>query len=68
MAKEGQRKTNSSAKKRFRVASNGRVRRKCAGLSHGLMKQTNKQRKQKQTNKSVNKSDSPRVLVMLSAR
>lgn len=36
-------KTNSSAKKRFRLTASGKVRSSQAGKRHGMIKRTNKQ-------------------------
>ncbi len=36
-------KTNSGAKKRFRLTASGKVRRQQAGKQHGMIKRTNKQ-------------------------
>ncbi|MEC8977834.1 MAG: bL35 family ribosomal protein [Pseudomonadota bacterium] len=66
MPKEGTRKRNSSAKKRFRsTGSSDRLRRRAAGRSHGMMKQTRKCREQKQGVKVVGAADLPRVKEML---
>jgi large subunit ribosomal protein L35 len=58
-------KTNSSAKKRFKVTGSGRVRRGSAGLSHMMIgKSANRRRKLRKHN-MVNDADEKRIKRML---
>ena len=58
-------KTNSSAKKRFKITGSGRVRRGSAGLSHMMIgKPANRRRKLRKHN-LINDADEKRVKRML---
>ncbi len=58
-------KTNSSAKKRFKVTGSGRVRRGSAGLSHMMLGKSANRRRNLRKHKMVNDSDEKRILKML---
>mgnify|MGYP005647217817 CR=1 FL=1 len=58
-------KTNSSAKKRFKLTGSGKIKRKHAYKSHILTKKS-KKRKLKLTHAGlVSKADTPRIKVLL---
>ena len=58
-------KTNSSAKKRFKVTGSGRVRRASAGLSHMMLGKSANRRRNLRKHKMVNDNDEKRILKML---
>lgn len=58
-------KTNSSAKKRFKVTGSGKVKRKHAFANHILTKKTHKQKKRLSKSAIVDDVDTPRIKRML---
>ena len=58
-------KTNSSAKKRFKVTGSGRVRRGAAGLSHMMLGKPANRRRKLRKHKMVNDADEKRIKRML---
>lgn len=58
-------KTNSSAKKRFKVTGSGKIKRSKTKKSHLLRKKTKKQKRHLNIDTVVHKSDEPRVKAML---
>jgi len=58
-------KTNSSAKKRFKVTGTGKIKRKHAYKSHILTKKETKQKRNLTHDALVSKADSYRVKKML---
>ncbi|MBI4929609.1 MAG: 50S ribosomal protein L35 [Bacteroidetes bacterium] len=58
-------KTNSSAKKRFRVTASGKIKRKHAYKSHILTKKSKKRKRHLSHAALVHKSNLPRVRAML---
>ena len=58
-------KTNSSAKKRFKVTGTGKIKRKHAFKSHILTKKTTKQKRNLTHSGLVSPSDEDRVMKML---
>ncbi len=58
-------KTNSGAKKRFKLTGTGKIKRKHAFKSHILTKKTTKQKRALTHMGLVHKSDEPRVKDML---
>lgn len=58
-------KTNSSAKKRFKLTGTGKVKRKHAFKSHILTKKETKRKRNLTKATLVHKSDMPRVKQML---
>lgn len=58
-------KTNSGAKKRFRLTGTGKIKRKHAYKSHILTKKTTKQKRNLTHATLVNPSDENRVKAML---
>ncbi|MCB9227512.1 MAG: 50S ribosomal protein L35 [Chitinophagales bacterium] len=58
-------KTNSSAKKRFKVTGSGKIMRRKAFHSHILTKKDKDTKKQMTHDTEVHKSDMPRVKRML---
>ncbi len=58
-------KTNSSAKKRFRVRSSGKIKRFQAGTSHLLRKKSKKAKVRLSGSTSVSKADSKRMKALL---
>jgi large subunit ribosomal protein L35 len=58
-------KTNSSAKKRFRLTGTGKVKRNHAYHSHILTKKSNKRKNNLVKSTLVHEADEPRVLRML---
>ena len=58
-------KTNSSAKKRFKVTGSGKVKRNHAYHSHILTKKSNKRKKKLVKSTIVDKADEARVKRML---
>lgn len=58
-------KTNSSAKKRFKVTGSGKIMRRKAFHSHILTKKDKDVKKQMTHDAEVNKADMPRVKRML---
>ncbi|HNW48340.1 MAG: 50S ribosomal protein L35 [Bacteroidales bacterium] len=60
-------KTNSGAKKRFKLTGTGKVKRKHAYKSHILTKKTTKQKRNLTYSALVSSSDEKRVKAMLVA-
>ncbi|GAB5536659.1 MAG: 50S ribosomal protein L35 [Rubricoccaceae bacterium] len=58
-------KTNSAAKKRFKLTGTGRVKRKKAFASHILTKKSPKRKRNLRESTLVSKVDEPRVKRML---
>lgn len=58
-------KTNSSAKKRFKVTGSGKIKRYKAYKSHLLRKKSTKQKRHLNVDTVVHKADEPRVKAML---
>jgi len=58
-------KTNSSAKKRFRLTGTGKIKRKHAFKSHILTKKETKQKRNLTHSTLVDKADEPNVKFML---
>jgi len=58
-------KTNSSAKKRFKVTGSGRVRRSSAGLQHGMLGKSANRRRKLRKHEMVNDADEKRIKRML---
>ena len=58
-------KTNSSAKKRFKLTGTGKIKRKSAYKSHILTKKTTKQKRNLTTTSYVSDGDSGNVKRML---
>lgn len=58
-------KTNSSAKKRFKVTGSGKVKRNHAYHSHILTKKSNKQKKRLVKSAIVDKTDEARIKRLL---
>jgi len=58
-------KTNSSAKKRFKIASSGNIKRKKPYHSHILTKKTQKRKRSLRKSTLVSIADKPRVKRML---
>jgi large subunit ribosomal protein L35 len=58
-------KTNSSAKKRFKVTGSGRVRRGTAGLSHMMIGKSANRRRGLRKNSMVSDADEKRIKKML---
>jgi len=58
-------KTNSSAKKRFKLTGSGKVKRKHAFANHILTKKTHKQKKRLSKTAIVEAVDTPRIKRML---
>ncbi len=58
-------KTNSSAKKRFKLTGSGKIKRKHAFKSHILTKKETKQKRNLTKAGLVHKSDTPNVKAML---
>lgn len=58
-------KTNSSAKKRFKVSGSGKIMRKKAGKRHLLGHKTKVQKTRLAGKTEIHKSDEPRVKKML---
>ena len=58
-------KTNSSAKKRFKLTGTGKIKRKHAFKSHILTKKTIKQKRNLTKATLVSKADTPNVKHML---
>lgn len=58
-------KTNSSAKKRFKVTGSGKIKRKHAFKSHILTKKTTKQKRNLTKATLVSDADTPNVKHML---
>ncbi len=54
-------KTNSGAKKRFKVTASGRLKRKKAFASHILTKKSPKRKRNLRTATLVDKADEPRM-------
>ena len=59
-------KTNSAAKKRFKLTGTGKIKRKHAFHSHILTKKTTKQKRNLVHDTLVNGSDERRIKAMLS--
>jgi large subunit ribosomal protein L35 len=58
-------KSNSSAKKRFKVTGKGKIKRKKAGKSHILTKKSNKRKRQLRKATLVDKADKKSVKRMI---
>ena len=58
-------KTNSSAKKRFKVTGSGRVRRASAALSHMMIGKSANRRRKLRKHRMVDEADEKRVKRML---
>lgn len=58
-------KTNSGAKKRFRLTGSGRVRRKKAFTSHILTKKSPKRKRNLRQSTLAHKADEPRMKRLL---
>ena len=58
-------KTKSGAKKRFKVASSGRIKRGSAFLRHILTKKTTKRKRQMRRRSAVNSTNTAAVRSML---
>ncbi|MET3730620.1 50S ribosomal protein L35 [Moheibacter stercoris] len=58
-------KTNSSAKKRFKLTGTGKIKRKHAYKSHILTKKETKQKRNLTHSTLVDKADEPNVKFML---
>ena len=58
-------KTNSAAKKRFKLTGTGKIKRKHAFHSHILTKKTTKQKRNLVHDTAVNKSDENRIKALL---
>jgi len=58
-------KTNSGAKKRFRLTGSGRVRRGKAGLSHMMMGKSANRRRKLRKNDIVSPADEDRIKRLL---
>lgn len=58
-------KTNSAAKKRFKVTGSGKIKRKKAFTSHILTKKTQKRKRNLRKATLVNESDAPNVSKLL---
>ncbi len=58
-------KTNSSAKKRFKLTGTGKIKRKHAFKSHILTKKETKQKRNLTHSTLVDKADEPNVKFML---
>src|SRR3954465_170347 len=58
-------KTNSSAKKRFKVTGSGRVRRGSAGLSHMMIGKSANRRRKLRKHAMVNDADEKRIKRLL---
>jgi large subunit ribosomal protein L35 len=58
-------KTNSSAKKRFKLTGSGKIKRKHAYKSHILTKKETKQKRNLTHSTLVDKADEPNVKFML---
>ncbi|MET0339724.1 MAG: 50S ribosomal protein L35 [Polyangiales bacterium] len=58
-------KTNSSAKKRFKVTGSGRVRRSSGGLQHGMLGKSANRRRKLRKHEMVNDADEKRIKRML---
>lgn len=58
-------KTNSSAKKRFKVTGSGKIKRNRAYKSHMLRNKTKKQKRHLNIDTTVHSSDESRVKAML---
>ncbi len=61
-------KSNSGAKKRFKVNSNGKVKRKHAFRSHILTSKTTKRKRQLRKNTLVAVTEEKKVRAMISKR
>lgn len=58
-------KTNSGAKKRFKISAKGKIRRKHAYKSHILTKKETKQKRDLTKMANVHKSDEARIKALL---
>ena len=58
-------KTNSSAKKRFKLTGNGKIKRKHAFKNHILTKKETKQKRNLRYMSVVDKSDEPNIKRLL---
>ena len=61
-------KTNSSAKKRFKLTGSGKIKRRKAFHSHILNKKSNKRKKRLTQSATVTAADMPNVKRMLALR
>jgi large subunit ribosomal protein L35 len=55
-------KTNSSAKKRFRLTASGKVKFKPAKKRHGLVKRPQKMKRQSRRNEVMHPADAKKVI------
>lgn len=58
-------KTNSAAKKRFKVTGTGKIKRKHAYKNHILTKKTTKQKRNLRHSGLVSDADTPRIKALL---
>lgn len=58
-------KTNSAAKKRFKVTGTGKIKRKHAYKNHILTKKTTKQKRNLRHSGLVSAADTPRIKALL---
>ena len=58
-------KTNSSAKKRFKLTATGKIKREKAFKSHILTKKTRKTKRNLRQSTLVDKTDERRIKIML---
>lgn len=58
-------KSNSGAKKRFKVTGSGKIKRRKAGKSHILTKKSNKRKRQLRKATLVDKADEKHVKQMI---
>ena len=61
-------KTNSSAKKRFKVTGSGKIKRFQAGTSHMLRNKSKKAKLRLRGSSLVSKADTPRIKDLLCIR
>ncbi len=61
-------KTNSGAKKRFKLTGSGRIKRQKAGRSHILTSKSRKRKRHLRQDTLVHKADTPNVLHCLALR
>lgn len=59
-------KSNSGAKKRFKLTANGKVKRKKAFRSHILTKKSTKRKRNLRHDTLVDKTDAPRIKRLIS--
>ncbi len=58
-------KTNSSAKKRFKLTGSGKIKRNRAYMNHIMASKTKKQKRHLNISETIAKVDEPRVKAML---